>query len=357
MLQHIDNFSIYGTNVALMLNGVYSQTGGFFGGGINLINDPDGISSGKVLEMSSEGGGGGNHTVLRYALQTAAQPVVGVALRMWLTSLPPDTERRLAPIVWRDVSNNSLFSIRVDTTGRLELLSGAFDGTILFTTPAPVITANAWFHIEAKLTIAGASGNVEVRVEGLPVINFTTNTGAINIAQIAAVNDPTFISAVTPYYLKDYVIWDGSGSRNNNFFGSVQVRSLVPDSDVALNWTPTGAANGFSILDNIPPSDAAYISASTPPPAAYEGTLTNLPPNVTSVRGIMTYVRAAKTDGGDGSLQVSMLSSSSTAAGVDRPITVAQTYWRDIFEVDPATSNAWLPAAVDASRIKINRTI
>jgi hypothetical protein len=70
----------------------------------------------------------------------------------------------------------------------------------------------------------------------------------------------------------------------------------------------------------------------------------------------MTIVRAAKTDGGDGSLQVSVVSSGTAGDGTNRPITVAQTYWTDVHDLDPHTSAAWTPTTVNAAQLKINRT-
>ena len=54
---------------------------------------------------------------------------------------------------------------------------------------------------------------------------------------------------------------------------------------------------------------------------------------------------------GGGNLQMAMKSGASTGLGSDRPMTVAFTYWQDVFEVDPATSAQWLPAAVNAANL------
>ena len=355
-IQHMDNFSIYGTDKTLLLDGIYAEAGnGGDQGSVSLVADPDGISSGYVFSINGGYGGGGAYTLLRYVL-SSNQTTCGVATRLWMPNLPPDTERKICPIQWRDVSNNPLWSITVDTTGRLQLRTGNFDGTILETTTSPVVTAAGWWHIEAKLLV-NASGNIEVRVEGQTVIDHNLDSGSTAVSQVAVCNDPTSASASTTFYIKDFVVWDGSGSHNTSFLGSVIVTNLAVDSDVALNWTPSTGTTGYGILDNVPPVDSEYIAAPYPAPSAYQGSLTALPNNITSVKAVMTFVRAAKTDGGDGSLQTSVISNSATANGADRPITVAMTYWRDVFEVDPDTSAAWLPAAVDLADIKLNRTV
>jgi hypothetical protein len=159
--------------------------------------------------------------------------------------------------------------------------------------------------------------------------------------------------------MKDYVVWDGSGTSNNDFLGSVIVYELFTSADDAFpaGWSSTGA-DGYSVLDNNPPDDGvSYITADDTPPSAAEFSLTNLPADITSVKGLVTRVRAAKSDGGDGQLQVSLISGASTDAGSDRPITVAQTYWSDVSELDPATTVAWTPSGVNAAVLKIERTL
>lgn len=350
-LVHADNFSIYGTTVSLLTNGIYAEVSS---DDVTLVNDPDGISSGKVIHIDGGYGGGGAYALVRYVLPTI-QATVGIGLRIWMDSLPPDTTRKLCFMQWRDVSNVPRFSVTTDTTGRLQLRSGNFDGTVLVTTTNPVISANGWYHLEGAAYI-NASGTIEVRVEGIPVIEYTGDTSGNNIAQIAICNDPTSSSVSTPFYFKDLVVWDGSGTENNDFLGSVLVVTLLPVSDVSLNWTPSTGSTGYEILDNIPPNDGVYLTAPNPAPAAYVCDLSDLPEDVTSVKAVMTIVRAAKTDGGDASLQNSVISGITDGAGLDRPITIAQTYWRDIFETDPSTLAPWTPSAVNDMQMKMNRT-
>lgn len=355
---HMDNFSIYGGNLGLMLNGIYAEVGdnGGLGGGIALAADPDGVSPGNVLTLFGTYGGLSNYSRIRYVLPNNVD-VCGMAARFWLNNLPASEDNKLCLFQFRDVGNGAMISITVDTTGRLRIRRFNFDGSILATTTSPVITANAWWHIECKFVI-GTVGSVELRVEGVTVLTFNANYGPDQVSQVAIANDPTSTSFSDQFYVKDWVIWNNLGTYNTNFVGSVLVKTLVPNSDFALNWATTPAGRtGASILDNIPPNDGEYITAGFPSiPAAYQGDLTDLPANISSVKALQTFVRAAKADGGDGSLQVSMISGASTAAGANRPITTAFTYWRDVFETDPATSLPWLPGAVNSARIKIDRT-
>lgn len=355
---HADNFSIYGSNQALMLNGVYA-----FAGGGSLDTDPDGVSSGRVYR---NGGFAQNNyaDTLRYVLQNGAVTTLGISVRVWLPHLPFDNIATPYPMVLRTTGNGGICSVTVLSNGALAIQGE--NRTIMAETAVPVLTANGWYHIEGKFTIKNG-GTVdllsgELRVEGrtvLTLVDYSIPKSAFGQFVMGNSNNTGVFGP--SYYVKDFVIWDSGGTVNKDFLGSVIVTTLTIDNDVSLNWVPSTGTTGSAILDNIPPVDGQYISAEDSPiPAPYQGSLTNLPAETTSVRGLVTFVRAGKSDGGDGSLKVSIVSSPGNApaevGGEDRPITVAQTYWRDIFEIDPKTSAPWLPATVNGVNIKINRT-
>lgn len=346
---HADNFSIYDTNVGLMTQGIYAEVSGSSA----LVSDPDGISAGRVYQQVSSAA---SQAVLRYVLPTS-QSTTGVALRVWMNNLPVIEQDRPRIVSFRDGSNVETAYVIIETTGRFTF----YDGTNTITTTNPVITANGWWHVEVKYVTAG-TGSIEIRVEGITVMQ-NTNLGYLsmpNVFQIAQ-HYFGFNFGSTVVYWKDYIIWDDTGTNNNNFLGTVMVTQLLPMSDVALNWTPSTGSTGYTILDNIPPDDSMYLAAPFPAPAAYQAGLTNLPKDVTSVKALISIIRAAKTDGGDGNIQVSIVSdplgTPATVDGADRPITTAQTYWRDVFEIDPKTGAPWTPIAVDNANLKINRTL
>lgn len=352
---HADNFSLYGTTESYMLNGVYSEMGDS-----DLVADPDGVSSGTVLRLTDTSPGSNTQNTLRYPFQNGAIDTVGIAHRVWFNFLP--TTGSTSRINWeiRNVSNDVFATLRVLTTGGLEVILVGAGST--YSTTVPAITANGWYHLEWKFerTAAGIC-DFEVRVEGVTVISetaigYTDQVPAQFAFRIAYLRDDGQLC-----YVKDLVIWDATTSLNNDFLGSVLVTNLTPTSDISLNWTPSVGTTGYSILDNSPPVETDYIYAEDSPiPSPYVSAMSNLPAEVTSVKALITYVRAAKSDGGDGSLQTSIISNPDTVPatvdGADRPITTAQTYWKDVFQTDPSTSAAWIPADVDKIHMKINRT-
>lgn len=356
-IRWMDNFSMYGSDEALMLNGLYAANSSILGS-CALVDDPDPNITSTVLSHFGLGAGSGQTT--RFVLPST-QATVGVALRLWMNHLPSDSAMSAVPIVFCDGSNVTLMSLWITTTGVIHMLrSGTTSGsTIVAQSTGPVLVANAWQHIEAKVFFSATVGTIEVRVDGVVVINATgLNTTAGPCAQIRQENDNNSTGGGIGWYIKDYIIWDGSGSENNNFVGSCSVVTLTPTSDSSFNWTASTGSTGFNLIDEVPPNEETdYISAADPPPAASTFGLSNLPVDVTSVKGLMSVVRARKTDGGDGKLQNSMVSAGVAGAGTDRAVTTSYTYWFDVFEVDPNTGSAWAPAAVDAATLKLNRTL
>lgn len=351
-LIHADNFNVYGNSTAPMLNGRYTQVNN-----CSIVTDPDGISTAKVLY--TEAG------FFRRAIKTPTSKI-GVGCRIWLSSLPANNQQTVKPVSWRDASNQLMVEYEITTTGSIKAYVFDDVNDTVYTigdTVAPVVGANAWWQLEALFDASAKT--LEIRVEGDPVLicdasdfNGHQNSGP-TIYQMSYGLSADGIGGHISGYLKDYFQWDGLGSLNNDFLGSCLVTDLAPASDITLGgWVPSTGSTGWNILNQFtPPVSTPNVAAGYPVPLPMSVTMTNLPANVTSVKGMVTLVRAAKTDGGDGNLQVSTISGAATGAGTDRPITVAQTYWEDVSEIDPNTSDPWTPVSVNNMGLKVDRTL
>lgn len=346
-LRWMDNFQNYGTDVSLMTDGIYATQAIS-----SLVTDPDPEISTRVLQIFNNQ----DAIALRKVLPSE-HATVGMCMRTYHPQLP--TNIAYPPImVWRNAGNGIILCIRITTTGALEVRRGAYEAGTLLVTSDPVIVTGAWQHIEAKAVIDSSAGSIEVRVDGVPVIDESSiNTGSGTVAQVSIDQHSISTSLAKTYYVKDFAVWDGSGSFNNDFLGTGQVITMAPDGDVSFNWGASTGTTGYNLINEaVPDDDSSYIYADDTPPAASTFSLEDLPPDVTSVKAIMPLVRSKKTDGGDGNLQVGIVSNGTPGLGADRPITPTYTFWYDVFETDPDTGAAWLPAAVDAAILQLNRT-
>jgi hypothetical protein len=315
------------------------------------IVDPDPLAPTERCVQINDGIDNNPLTENRIALPAPTAGTVGFCARYWFPSFGSGSGREVIA-VWATVAPAVLAYVRTNPNGAISIESG--NGTEIASTVAPVISTNSWNHIES--TYNGTTGAMEVRLNGITILSgVSTSTGTIAFCHPMRRSGTSIGSN---FLVKDLVIWDSSGSRNNTFAGSVVVRRKAPNSDITLGgWVPSTGSTGVPLLAKTTPNDATYLSADDTPPAPMSYTLENLPDDVTSVRGIVSVVRARKIDGGDANLQVSLLSGGDADPGADRPITTTFTYWYDISETDPDTGNAWTPSSFDAADVKIDRTI
>lgn len=351
-LENRDSFDKYGAA------GIAATTHMAEAGYTNILGtieaDPDGVSTQLVYWAT-----GSSNAGFRWPLK-AAEAKIGVAMRIWMTSLPANTGQRPRIISWNNASNVAMAFLMVETTGRLSFYICDGDGipTLVATTAAPVITALGWWHIEAMVDAqTDATGTMILKVEGVTKLTETAQdfaTGTVFQTEHHTQDDN--IGAGPAIGIKDMVWWNGLGSENNDFLGTVRVFNAPPTADVGLGtWALTGGATGAAILSANPPDDAKFMHAEIGDYTQAVFTMPDLPVDVSSVRGVFVYVRAGKVDGGDGFMKNGVLSNTTQGNGEDRPITAQQTYWSDLFELDPHTTASWTPGAVNLATMTINR--
>lgn len=363
----VDPFKLYGTTVANLLNGAYAEAG-TAGGGIvlTLVTDPDPTASGTVLKLPTSAGINSAPWGSRIRRVCTAFTTGGASIRVWMSSLPSDASPHPQPLCFTDSGNGEHVSVRITPTGSIAVYTGHPTTTeTLIGESAPIIVANAWQRIEAKVVIHDTTGSVQVKVENVSVLTLSNKdtkiaTGSANVQNIVCSN--SFwggLGAGPDLYVKDLAIWDSTGALNNDFLGNYGIAVLEPASDVSGTWTTIGGAGSAfaSINETSPDDDTKYIYSPWAAATADVCTLTDLPAAATRVLFAQTVVRARKSDGGDGNLQVGLIATTLTANGADRPITTAYTYWTDISETDPDTSAAWAVAVMNAAKIRFDRTL
>jgi hypothetical protein len=349
-IQWADDFGSYGTGVGSgdrMLDGLYAHVKG------DIVADPDPSGTGQPVWQRGQS----DFQPLRRVCLTSSSSI-GMAQRVYMSNLPNDDGDRWG-LGLHQTNNHPIARIQCEPTGALTIVTYDNDQnpTERQTTPGPVLNAHSWEHVE---WLCDTETHIAVRVNGIEVLHWPDTDDWGDGREIAQTVFQSYSGGSSyNFYLRDYIMWDKSGTYCNDFLGSVIVYGITTTPpDVALHWDLVGASSGAAALANVPPlDDTQYISADNTPPAASVFDMTNLPTDVTSVKAIVTQVRTRKTDGGDGNLQVGLKSNTDVGLGADRPVTVAYTYYTDVFHVDPHTDAPWSPGAVDAAQLQVNRTV
>ena len=355
MLQWCDNFSNYGSG----LTGITNALDGLPYAAINTASgtqfpaDPDGVSGGRVMALAGNSNNS-NLTDTRMAVPTPRKEL-GCGARFWRSSLPSTNGVRPVLIGFRDTANVRMYDLIVEPNGALSVYDE--NSVLIATTTVPTFTPNSWQHIE--MLINSTTGEFEVRREGVSVLTGTDPSPQDKLMCIISWTNRQNLTSNTELglYMKDLVVWDTTGTYNNDFMGSVAVLTmpLIAD-DSNTGWVPSTGTDLYPLLDETDPNDADYITAPEPAPVTALFVLEDLPADIISVRGVQTMVRAEKSDGGDAFLQMSMESNGAFDLGTNHSVTTAMTYHWDISEEDPNTLAQWTPGTFDDAKLRIQRT-
>lgn len=286
----------------------------------------------------------------------ASQIVVGCALGIYFHSLPNSNGNW--GFQFRNNSNQNIVYVCIQSDGAIAVYTGS--GLSLLASSDPVITALSWQHIEAKVIIDNVVGAIEVRVNGLTVINLTDlNLGTSGSTQMVfGMPAGKGGEASKTVDWDDIVVWNDVGANNNDFLGPVRVETLFPTADTAqADWSFSGAASGYECIDENPnDADTTYIASDTAGQVS-EFEFADTPPETANIKGIYIPLSGKLVAAGTGNVQVSLVSGVDVSLGPDQTLTTAYTYWGGVHELDPATGEAWTKEAVDAALIRIEKTI
>lgn len=353
-----DGFDHYGTDTSNMTDGAWAEVGtnGF---SISATNPRTGSRSLRYDDTTA-------FKNLTRRVYGSAKTSIGVGAAFWLSNLPSVADK-FKIFDFRDADNIEQVSIVLQTTGIIEVKrGGVITGTTLGDSATPVVVAEAYTHIECFVEFDNTNGSVEVRVDGVTVVNIvgvdTIATSLVESSQltVGTVTSTSNTTGTTTFYIDDIFCYDDQGSYNNTFIGDRKVATLFPNADTAVaDWTVVGTVSGYQAIDEDDPNDDTdYIEAGTPgsPSTSSEFEMGNLPSGVGAISAVVLVNRSRKTDAGQANITASFVSASSTSGGKDRPITTAYTYYHDAIEADPDTGAPFTSTAVDGMKIRLERT-
>lgn len=335
MILWMDGPDHYGTNAALLANGVYAQNDG-----VALVANSGPGGQGTCFSI----GGGSNDSNLRKVLP-GNRSLVAIGLRLWMDVLPGGS---MVLMQWSDINNQSIANLIILSTGALQVNAGALS----FTT-APVLVANSFQHIECRLKFDAANGGFSIGVNSLPIAS--SDNIATTAAQCAQVLIHLNHGTGNPRY-RDLYIWDDQGTFNNSGMqGDRQVITSLPTADgPEQDWAPESGSQGFPMIDSVPPVDTNFVYANT---AGQKSNFTMAPidTDITSISAVMLVARASKSDAGIGTMALNIGSAGVTGDGAEQSLSTEFIFYAQMFEADPSTTTKWIPAGVNAALPELDR--
>lgn len=373
MLLWADGFDHYGLDETNMTDGPYAQAESV---ALSTTFKATGTHSLHINGNGSSTSFSGLRKVL-----PATKTKMGVACRLYFPGFNTSNYFCTPIDFLSDSPIRSQIAVVVDGNGAFRFLRGnwygAFSelGTLLATTD-PLLVADAWNHVEVQVYSHDSAGWIRVAVNGVDAYELTGVDTAYNANGIVSVGhhnnaDQIFGSNANRPYVDDLFYYDfvgddavdtdfcpqvdGSG-KAISYIGELQCMYLPPDGDTAeADWAKSSGSDGFALIDEVTPNDADYVYSAAAADLS-EFALTDLPPEITYVRGLQLLGRMSKSDSGVAMTKFGMKSVAATDDAAERPVTVEPTYWWDFMNVDPNSGARWTRTSLNAAWFRLTRS-
>lgn len=371
-----DGFDHYGLDETKMLDGVYAQVD-YTGNHATLSSSIVNTGTGSMyFDNGSEGSAFGMRKVLPSAVSK-----MGACGRFYFPDLPSNNVSAVIFDFMTAAANTSQVSVVVDANGCLRFFRGKVYSTSGFDTEGtqiaisdPIVVASAWNHIEVQVYIHATLGWVRVAINGVhrfaasALNTLATADNIVSVAQrVSRINGS---AGSCDFYMDDYYLYDftgvaatdtdfcptvdGSGV-GTNYIGELQVMYLPPNGDTAeTDWVRSAGSNDYECVDELTPNDADYITSTTAGDLS-EFELTDLPEDITYIRGLVLLGRMSKSDAGAALIKYGMKSVAATADSAAFPVTTTPTYWWTFQNTDPNSSSRWTRASLNAAWYRLTR--
>lgn len=219
-----------------------------------------------------------------------------------------------------------------------------------------VLRNNAWNYVEFRFTFSATVGVIEVRVNGVEVLNETgldlDSFGSVVVDEIQFFGgEGTGVGDVDEQWFIDDVYIDDAG-----FQGPIKIEELLPTAEGAtINFTPSAGTDNSANVDENPRDDATTYNESADTASNKDlFTTANLATVDAGIIGVQITSVAILDSAGDIGLQ-SIVAEGTPTQGTGAVVEITSTTdWaavQHIFETNPDTSAAWTAAEVDGMEI------
>lgn len=304
------------TNVAFV-------TGRFGGQAVHVAAQINGFPSGICFPLYGEGFGATSVTIgFAFNLQTSVRQT---DIMGFLNGGPNGTQ------VW---------GVGVNNAQQVYLWVGSY--TSVVAAMVSIIETGSWHYIEATW-VGGVSGSLNLYLDGLSALSYSGNTGtaSIDTLQLGA---KLSANADIGYYDDVYV---KTGSTR---LGERRVETLNTAANSSVTWTPLANTNWKEVSEVICDGDASYNFTSTAGNIDLFG-INSLAENPVTISTVQVRAAIRKTDATSRVTHTVLNSGGTQQEGADWAVAGTYLYDIDLWDLDPHTSAAWTPAAVDAALI------
>jgi hypothetical protein len=207
------------------------------------------------------------------------------------------------------------------------------------------IANEQWHHLQVYF-FSDDSGSIQTKIDGVSDVNYSGDTKPGTSTSINYIRQ---YQGDTTLWYSSY--WDNFAFGTGDWGGDVRFDVVYPDADDSVEWTPS-AGDNYSTVDEIPPSDADYVSAGSPALTDVY-TLSDWSGSSKAPKYVIPWARAKKDVASSRALELLVSSGGSESSGGSFSITTDYDYYYEIFDEDPSTESSWADTTIDACKVGI----
>jgi hypothetical protein len=217
--------------------------------------------------------------------------------------------------------------------------------------------------VEVKVVVSDTVGSVEVRFDGVVVLNLTSlNLGTTGISACNVYPTTTGTNYGRGLNWDDFYLCDDTGTTNNDFLGDVRVDAYLPTSDgIHQDFDYSSGTDAYALLDEKPPAVADYVSSATvghkvsTKITAVEQT--DALGNVLPILGVVASNICNNPEGG-GIRKVTPRIEIGETYALGTEVTLSNLYHRvpQVLEINPDAMEAWTAETLSTANFGIDVT-
>lgn len=261
-----------------------------------------------------------------------------------------------------DLDRNFLtFTNASGTIITVKLVSGnlieGYRGTSTFlgASTLPACVVGGYWALEVKVVVHASAGSIEIRRKGetTPILNITgANTEGFSggIETIGLWMGDGQGSC----YIDDFYHYDTTGSGVTDFLGDREMETRRPNGDASVQFTRSGGAANFEMVDDDPESDddGTYNESGT---VGFidRFNLQDMAVTPVSVDAVQVVVVDRKTAAGASQGKVGVYSGATEGLGAAEGLGTAYGVQTHLLELNPDDAAAWEETDVNALQLQV----
>jgi len=270
--------------------------------------------------------------------------ILGFAFR-WNDSVRPNTVELCS--LW-DTTTMQL-GVRIATNNDLIIHR---NGNVLQTIVGGYPNDVSWHYFEIKWKIINstASGDIEIKIDGITVLTGSAALDTQETANAYATRYRLFAGGTGTAQTLD--IDDFYFKNDVTFIGERRVHTIFPDGNgnhSDFSGSDGNSVNNFQLVDENPPNgDTDYVESST---ATQRDTYSfaNLPTGVIDIRAVQINAYSRKTDAGTREIALTTRLGGTNYDGATKPLSSSYENISELAEVRPSDLAAWTLSDVNGA--------